>query len=350
LAQSADLPVPGWFHTHREAPLETPSDRGEGEGLAGGEAIERQRQAVAQLAAAGHRGDAAAPDRYAEAAEILAHYYRAAGNLADARAALREVLTVLETRPDATRQVRVLDVLGLLAAQSADVGEARDLWTTAVAVHRARLGADGSDAGLARAVLRLGQWHVAEQQWDEAVTHLDEAIAHFERDPEARQSHELVEALNLLGTAYSFTARPADAVVALERALPLARARRAQDSSTGFRVYTAQLMNGLGRFNLDLGRPAEACAVLEECLAECRAFVADAPAPGLRTLLSAVLYRLGQCHVALGDHAAAEALLTESIGLMRALVDGEGRGDLAEDLAMVEDELHRLHTAGHDEN
>jgi tetratricopeptide (TPR) repeat protein len=308
------------------------------------DALVLQRQALLALTDAQASGTADATGRLTDAWQQLAHYHRAMGDIAAARAELRRLLGQIRGRSDvpSARIAQVLDLLGLFAAQSNDLHETRVNWTEAVALKRAVVDTHGiGQIELALSLLRMGQLHANEQKWDEAAMAIAEAADHFERDPEARQSREFVDALNLLATAHHFAGRPADAVAAAEQAMTLAR-HRAERGGEAERIHVVHIMNNLARIYLEAGRPADARSVLSECVASCRALIAGSGNPMLRNLLAAALNRLGHCHASLGEQDAAAAHLGESVAMMRELVEKEGHAELADDLALAAADLERM--------
>jgi len=261
---------------------------------------------------------------------------------------LRELLQELRDAGEysAARSVQIaqtLDLLGLFAAQSNELNETRAAWDESVTLKRALVDANLlGEIDLALSILRMGQLHANQQKWDDAAIAIAEASGYFERDPEARQSREFVDALNLLATAHHFAGRSAEAVAAGGRALALAQQRAAQSGGEAERIHVVHVMNSLARVYLESGLTADARSVLSECVADCRDLIAGSANPALRNLLAAALNRLGKCCASLGEQAAAEAYLGESVATMRELVEREGHAELAEDLALAAADLERL--------
>jgi tetratricopeptide (TPR) repeat protein len=115
--------------------------------------------------------------------------------------------------------------------------------------------------------------------------------------------------------------------------------------NAGLAVAFAHVLLDLGRARMAIGARADARATFADAADLADALMARDPGQAMRNLRSAVLNHLARAEEALGRMPVALALCQESVTAMRALVHGEGRADLAEDLARAEADLARLRSA-----
>ncbi|MEI9985881.1 MAG: tetratricopeptide repeat protein [Aliidongia sp.] len=194
---------------------------------------------------------------------------------------------------------------------------------------------------LAASIHGLARIHAMQQRWPAAADLLEEAVKLLEHDEAAIGSGELIDALNLLATAHSFMARPAQAGATAARAAELA-SRRAERGGANERIHAAHVLNNMARISLEAGRVDEAHAALSKCVVECQALLDHGANPMLRNLLAASLNRLGHCCLKLGRLDEAKGHLDASVTIMRDLVEREGHAEMAEDLATAVADLERI--------
>lgn len=258
------------------------------------------------------------------------------------------------------RLADTLERLGVAAMALGERDRALAAWTEAIALRRATAGqADGeASAGslpLARALSQHGHVLCTLHRWDEARESLSEAAAMLDRRPAgeaAALAEDRIATLNVLAAAQRFSGRGAEALASLERGAALAseQARRSGDAED--RARLAQILNNLGRSQLELDRPAAARQTLERCAAILEALLAEGgdggPGAGvyLRNLRAAALNQLGRSLAALGEMAAARLRMAESVEIMRGLVEREGCAALADDLEQARADLARLPAGG----
>lgn len=189
-------------------------------------------------------------------------------------------------------------------------------------------------------LLDLGRLRLAQGMPDAAAPLLDSAIALLRGLPDGVR--DLAAALAARAGADVAAGSPDAALSLLWEAAALLERQVQETSSTVDAAPLAHVLLEIGRHQMRAGEAEAARDALARARDVTLALLAADPSQDARNLRNAALNHLGRAEEALGRYAHALQLYAESAADMRRLVQGEGRADLADDLARAEADLARL--------
>lgn len=282
---------------------------------------EEQQQALQALAAATD-----APPL--EVSYLFGQYYEATASYDQAQIAAEQSLTASRTAHDTGREIRALNLLGLIARRRGNYDQARDWYTQALA--RFNLFAD-DDSGATETALQpaivpvliqtlQGLAHAQIQQGDYAGAqgYLDQALRWSRRTSNIKGEADTNNRLGLIATSQ----RQFDqAITFYEQALRLYRVMGDRAGAAAALHNLARTTQQRGDYRASRERFAEVLAVQE--------------AINNRWEMVNVYNELGILHQELGSYAEANEYLRQGLELARRIGDAGGQGYVLVNMGLV---------------
>lgn len=251
----------------------------------------------------------------ARSRQQLANVLESAGNLAEARRLLEQVLEVrtatLGRHPDVAS---CLNSLGNILLAQDDYAGAKQRYELALEIQRETLPAD--DPAIARTLHRLGILLRTTSDLAGARSRFEEALKIY--GDGALGKSETAGLLNSLAALLEQTGEIERAVTMYRRALDL---RRQQFGPRN--PQTALVMNNLANALVGSGEYAEARRLLEEAIE-----IEKETLPAGHRYIGSAQWNLGRLFYLMGDYALAKAAYEESMKIWKA--SGEGSSQVGE--------------------